>query len=137
MELFRYKKPIPLMEKAKIFFTISVIAVLASWALIAFKGFNYGIDFAGGTLVQVKYEGKAPLDKVREAIKRSKVFEGASVNYFGSEEEIIIKVLRLKTFDPALPKPLVLTCLQEKAIFGRAPPSVRQTSVPLPTRSVS
>ena len=80
------------MEKAKIFFAISVIAVLASWALIAFKGFNYGIDFAGGTLVQVKYEGKAPLDKVREAIKTSKIFEGASVNYFGSDDEIVIKV---------------------------------------------
>ncbi len=92
MELFRYKKPIPLMSKAKLFFMISVVAVLASWVLILTKGFNYGIDFAGGTLVQVRYEGKAPLDKVREAIKRSKVFEGASVNYFGSDDEIIIKV---------------------------------------------
>jgi preprotein translocase subunit SecF len=92
MELFRYKKPIPLMEKAKIFFVVSIVAVLASWALMFTKGFNYGIDFAGGTLVQVKYEGKAPLDRVREAIKSSKVFEGASVNYFGSDDEIVIKV---------------------------------------------
>ena len=92
MELFRYRKPIPLMEKAKVFFVISVVAVLASWVLMFTKGFNYGIDFAGGTLVQVKYEGKAPLDKVREAIKSSKVFEGASVNYFGSDDEIVIKV---------------------------------------------
>ncbi|WP_456383052.1 protein translocase subunit SecF [Hydrogenimonas sp.] len=92
MELFRYKKPIPLMEKAKIFFVVSIVAVLASWVLMFTKGFNYGIDFAGGTLVQVKYEGKAPLDKVREAIKSSKVFEGASVNYFGSDDEIVIKV---------------------------------------------
>ncbi len=92
MELFRYKKPIPLMEKAKVFFVISIVAVLASWVLMFTKGFNYGIDFAGGTLVQVKYEGKAPLDKVREAIKSSKVFEGASVNYFGSDDEIVIKV---------------------------------------------
>ena len=92
MELFKYRKPIPLMAKAKIFFTISVIAVLASWVLMFTKGFNYGIDFAGGTLVQVKYEGKAPLNKVREAVKSSKVFEGASVNYFGSEDEVVIKV---------------------------------------------
>ena len=92
MELFRYKKPIPLMSKAKMFFTISLVAVLASWVLIFTKGFNYGIDFAGGTLVQVKYEGKAPIDKVREAIKRSKVFEGASVTYFGSDDEVVIKV---------------------------------------------
>ncbi|WP_456485874.1 protein translocase subunit SecF [Hydrogenimonas sp.] len=92
MELFRYKKPIPLMSKAKIFFTLSLVAVLASWVLIFAKGFNYGIDFAGGTLVQVKYEGKAPIDKVREAIKKSKIFEGASVNYFGSDDEVVIKV---------------------------------------------
>jgi preprotein translocase subunit SecF len=92
MELFRYKKPIPLMSKSKIFFTISMIAVLASYVLIFTKGFNYGIDFAGGTVVQVKYEEKAPIDKVREAIKSSKVFEGASVNFFGSDDEIVIKV---------------------------------------------
>ncbi len=92
MELFRYKKPIPLMAKSKIFFTISIIAVLASYALIFTKGFNLGIDFAGGTVVQVKYDGKAPIEKVREAIKSSKIFEGASVNFFGSDDEIVIKV---------------------------------------------
>ena len=80
------------MSKSKIFFTISMIAVLASYVLIFTKGFNYGIDFAGGTVVQVKYEEKAPIDKVREAIKSSKVFEGASVNFFGSDDEIVIKV---------------------------------------------
>jgi len=92
MELFRYKKPIPLMSKSKIFFAISMVAVLVSYVLIFTKGFNYGIDFAGGTVVQVKYEGKAPIEKVREAIKTSKVFEGASVNFFGSDDEIVIKV---------------------------------------------
>ena len=80
------------MAKSKIFFTISIIAVLASYALIFTKGFNLGIDFAGGTVVQVKYEGKAPIEKVREAIKSSKIFEGASVNFFGSDDEIVIKV---------------------------------------------
>jgi len=92
MELFRYKKPIPLMSKSKIFFAISMVAVLVSYVLIFTKGFNYGIDFAGGTVVQVKYEGKAPIEKVREVIKTSKVFEGASVNFFGSDDEIVIKV---------------------------------------------
>ncbi|WP_300364664.1 protein translocase subunit SecF [Hydrogenimonas sp.] len=92
MELFKYKQPIPLMAKAKIFFAVSIVAVLVAWVLMFTKGFNYGIDFAGGTLVQVKYEGKAPLDKIREAVKSSQVFAGASVNYFGSEDEVVIKV---------------------------------------------
>lgn len=80
------------MAKSKLFFTISVVAVLASYILIFTKGFNLGIDFAGGTVVQVKYEGKAPIEKVREAIRSSKIFEGASVNFFGSDDEIVIKV---------------------------------------------
>ncbi len=80
------------MAKSKLFFTISLIAVLASYVLIFTKGFNLGIDFAGGTVVQVKYEGKAPIDKVREAIRSSEIFEGASVNFFGSDDEIVIKV---------------------------------------------
>ena len=92
MELFRYKKPIPLMAKSKIFFLISFVFVLASYFLIYTKGFNLGIDFAGGTVVQVKYEEKAPIDKVRKAIRSSKIFEGASVNFFGSDDEIVIKV---------------------------------------------
>ena len=92
MELFRYKKPIPLMSKSKIFFALSMVTVVASLLLIFTKGFNYGIDFAGGTVVQVKYEGKAPIEKVRTVIKTSKVFEGASVNFFGSDDEIVIKV---------------------------------------------
>ena len=92
MELFRYKKPIPLMSKSKIFFAISLVVVLVSYVLIFTKGFNYGIDFAGGTVVQVKYDGKAPIDKVREVIKTSKVFKSASVNFFGSDDEIVIKV---------------------------------------------
>jgi len=92
MQLYRYKKPIPLMSKSKIFFTISIIAVIASLLLIFIKGFNYGIDFAGGTVIQVKYDTKAPINKVREVIKKSKIFENASVNFFGSDDEIVIKV---------------------------------------------
>jgi preprotein translocase subunit SecF len=59
--------------------------------LIFTKGFNYGIDFAVGTLVQVKYEGKAPIDKVRDAISKDKNYESASVTYFGSDDEVVIR----------------------------------------------
>ncbi len=91
MELFRLKKPLSLMSKSKRFGILSVVVLILSVGLILTKGFNYGIDFAGGTLVQVKYEGKAPIDKVRKAISVDKNYEGASVTYFGSEEEIVIR----------------------------------------------
>jgi len=91
MEVFRYKKPLALMSKSRRFGMLSITLVLLSLALILTKGFNYGIDFAGGTLVQVKYEGKAPITKVREAIASDKTYEGASVTFFGSDDEIVIR----------------------------------------------
>jgi preprotein translocase subunit SecF len=101
MEVFKYKKPIELMAQSKKFGILSITLVLLSWALIFTKGFNYGLDFAGGTLVQVHYKQKAPIDKVREALAKEKQYEGASVTYFGNENEIII---RTKTSSKSLGK---------------------------------
>ncbi len=85
------KKPIPLMSQSKRFGALSLTVVLISLILIFTKGFNYGIDFAGGTLVQVKYENKAPIEKVRKAISVDKNYESASVTYFGNPDELIIR----------------------------------------------
>jgi len=79
------------MAKAKYFGIFSLILVLASWAIIFTKGFNYGIDFAGGTLIQVKYDKKAPLKEIRAALSKVKAFKNASVTNFGSEQEIVIR----------------------------------------------
>jgi len=91
VEVFTYKKAFNLMNYSKRFGLLSLTVVLLSLGLIFVKGFNYGIDFAGGTLIQVQYEGKAPISKVREAISADKAYEGASVTYFGSEDEIVIR----------------------------------------------
>jgi len=79
------------MSMSKRFGMLSIVLVALSLGLILTKGFNYGIDFAGGTLVQVKYEGKAPIEKIREAISKDKHYESASVTYFGSADEVIIR----------------------------------------------
>ncbi len=91
MELFHYKKPIDFMGASRKFGLLSLVLVLLSWGLLFTKGFNYGIDFAGGTLIQVKYKGKAPITKVREALKTNPAYAAASVTYFGSDDEIVIR----------------------------------------------
>jgi len=91
MEIFKYQKPLELMKQSKRFGILSIILVTLSLGLIFTKGFNYGLDFAGGTLVQVHYDQKAPIKKVREAIGKDKKYEGASVTYFGNDNEIIIR----------------------------------------------
>jgi len=101
MEIFKYKAPLSLMSKSKRFGMISITLLVLSFGLIFVKGFNYGLDFAGGTLVQVHYENKAPISKVREAISQKKEYASATVTYFGNENEIII---RTKTSSQSLGK---------------------------------
>jgi len=91
MELFRYQEPIGFMKQSKRFSMLSVAVVFISLVLLFTKGFNYGIDFAGGTLIQVKYDGNAPLKDVRDRLNQTKKYKGASVTYFGSDDEIVIR----------------------------------------------
>jgi len=80
------------MGKSKIAIAISITLMLASYAILATKGFNYGIDFAGGTIVQVKYDKAAPIDTMREKLKGNKLFDNASITEFGSPNEVVIRM---------------------------------------------
>jgi preprotein translocase subunit SecF len=77
---------------SKVFGLLSIVLVLSSWALVTLKGFNYGIDFAGGTQIQVLYKGEAPLEKIRTELKKHKEYESANVKTFGSNREVAIRI---------------------------------------------
>jgi preprotein translocase subunit SecF len=72
MEFFKYSRTFDFMSKSKLAMLFSVILILASYAVLATKGLNYGVDFAGGTVVQVKYDTKAPINAMREKLKSNK-----------------------------------------------------------------
>jgi len=91
MELFKYQEPVKFMKSSKRFGLLSIVVIIISLGLLFTKGFNYGIDFAGGTLIQVKYEGNAPLQDVRDTLNKEEKYKGASVTYFGSDDEIVIR----------------------------------------------
>ena len=92
MELFRGQKTYDFMSKSKIFIVASLILILGSWGLLAIKGLKYGIDFAGGTIVQVQYKGDAPIPDIRQRVTANKEFAGAVVTEFGAKEEVIIRI---------------------------------------------
>ncbi len=92
MEFFKSSKIYDFMGKSKLFISISLVFILTAYGLLFTKGLNYGIDFVGGTIIQVKYNKKAPIKEIREDLKKDKQFSNASVTYFGSDDEVIIRV---------------------------------------------
>ena len=92
MEFFKYTRTFNFMSKSKLAMFLSVALVLASLALLATKGLNYGVDFAGGTIVQVKYKSNAPIDEMREKLKTNAIFNNASITEFGSPDEVVIRM---------------------------------------------
>jgi len=92
MEFFKYTKTFDFMSKKMITLMLSLTLVLASYAVLATKGLNYGIDFAGGTVIQVKYDKEAPINTMRSLIAKNELFDGASISEFGSPDEVVIRV---------------------------------------------
>ena len=92
MEFFKYTKALGFMAKSRIVVIVSIVLFFASIAVLSTKGLNYGVDFAGGTIIQVKYNTKAPIDEMREKLKSNSLFEGASITEYGSEEEVVIRM---------------------------------------------
>lgn len=92
MEFFKYTQTFNFMGKSKLAMMLSLLLVLASYAVLASKGLNYGIDFAGGTVVQVKYDANAPIDAMRQKLKANPLFDGASISEFGSADEVVIRM---------------------------------------------
>ncbi len=92
MELFKSGKTYDFMGKRLPFLGFSALLVIASFVLLMTKGLNLGIDFSGGTLVQVQYTQAAPVQNIRDILIKDSRFEKAVVTKFGTDEEIIIKI---------------------------------------------
>jgi len=92
MELFRLKERYNFMGKSKALLGFSLTLMALSYFFLFTKGLNLGIDFAGGTLVQVKYEKEAPVSEMREKFQNEPILSKASITQFGSPEEVIIRV---------------------------------------------
>lgn len=69
----------------------AAVLLLGSIALIAFKGFNYALDFTGGTVVEVRFEKPADVDAVRQHLEGAG-YGGAQVQNFGSGSDLLIRL---------------------------------------------
>lgn len=73
------------------FIVVSVILTLASVGLVTFRGLNYGIDFAGGTLVEMKLTEERAISDIREEFARQG-FTGLTIQAYGSADRILVRL---------------------------------------------
>jgi len=91
MELIRSNTHIDFLGRRKLAFGISGLLILISLGFLIFRGLNFGIDFTGGTLVEVKFRQAPAIADVRKAL--TPVGYGAAIiQEFGTPEEILIRV---------------------------------------------
>ena len=79
------------MRPRKIASAISIVLVFISVISLTFKGLNAGLDFTGGTLIEIKLTQSVNLEEIRDVLS-SKLEDDFQVSYFGSEEDILIKI---------------------------------------------
>ena len=70
---------------------VSAVVILISLAALLFQGLNLGLDFTGGTLVEVEFEQPASPDEVRQVLEANG-YENGLVQYFGTERDLLIRM---------------------------------------------
>jgi len=91
MELFRIKKDIPFMSYGRLTTTISLITFIISIVFLSFKVLNLGVDFTGGTLMEVSYSHPADIDKIRQVMDKIDL-KDTTVQNFGTSKDVLIRL---------------------------------------------
>jgi len=86
MSLKMLKINIPFSKYFKLSLRVSLFLMVASAALFAFKGLNYGIDFTGGTLLEVGYSQPPDIKQFRKELKSAQIQE------FGNETTLLVRI---------------------------------------------
>lgn len=85
------KAKIDFMGKRTVAVIFSAILIVVSIGSIVFQGFNLGLDFTGGTQVEVGYKNAADLKSIR-AILKANEFGDATVQLFGKPTEVLVRI---------------------------------------------
>jgi len=91
MQIFNKETRIDFLGMRKPAMIFSLLLILISIGAIASRGFNFGIDFTGGTLIEVGYPQSVELDKVRQALTDSG-YGDAVVQHFGAATDVLIRI---------------------------------------------
>jgi preprotein translocase subunit SecF len=85
------EKIINFMGQRKIAAIVSLLLIVGSIVSLATNSLNFGLDFTGGTLVEVNYSQVEPLVNIRSTIEKSG-YPNAVVVHFGTETDVLVRL---------------------------------------------
>ncbi len=86
-------KVVNFMGQRKLAAIMSMLLLIGAIASLSMNGLKFGLDFTGGTQIEVGYQQSADLNKVRQQLDAAG-FEGAVVVHFGAETDVLIRLQR-------------------------------------------
>src|SRR5512144_1107350 len=89
MEFFRITRDIPFMRHALVFNVISAVTFVLAVIFLALRGLNLGVDFRGGTVIEVTYAHAVDFNRVRAAIDTLNLGEYSAQSFGGSNTALI------------------------------------------------
>lgn len=91
MDIVKSNTNINFMGQRKIALIFSVLLIVASIGSLVFKGLNFGLDFTGGTLIEISYQQAPELGDVRNTLTEEG-FDDFTVQTFGSARDIVVRI---------------------------------------------
>ena len=91
MQLIKQSLNIDFLGKRKFALIISTLLIVVSLTSLIMRGLNLGIDFTGGTLVEIGYSQPVELQPIRDALVQNQ-FNDAIVQHFGTARDVMIRL---------------------------------------------
>ncbi|MHB8727779.1 MAG: protein translocase subunit SecF [Sulfuricaulis sp.] len=112
MEFFKIKKDIPFMRYALIFNVISLITFCLAVFFLVTKGLNFGVDFTGGTVMELNYSHQADIPKIRDTLDKLG-YPDMAVQNFGTSRDVLIRLPLKKDTSSAKLSDTVMAALRQ------------------------
>jgi len=91
MQILRLKETVAFMNYRKVAMIFSILLMAGSIFSLATNKLNFGLDFTGGTLIEIGFDQAADLNQIR-GIMDSNGYDDAIVKYYGSSRDVVIRL---------------------------------------------